>query len=59
MSKHPIFIDGGADAFANTEYINLFSATNEKDRITADKAWETIIEKVNDNYENNWLKNIK
>lgn len=59
MSKHPIFKYGGADAFANTEYINLFSATNEKDRITADKAWETIANKVNDNYENNWLKNIK
>ena len=59
MSKHPIFVSGGADAFANTEYINLFSSSNEKDRITADKAWEKIVNIVNDNYENNWLKNIK
>lgn len=59
MSKNRIFVDGGADAFANTEYINLFCTTNTADRITADKAWEKIITTINDNYESTWLKNIK
>lgn len=59
MSKHRIFIDGGADIFAGTEYINLFCASNNADRITAEEAWKEIETTVNDDYEKDWLKNIK
>lgn len=59
MGKHRIFTDGGADIFAGVEYINKFCASNKADIITAEQAWEQITTKVNDNYENTWLKNVK
>lgn len=59
MSKHRIFSDGGAASFADYEYVNLFCTSSEADRITADKAWNTIIKTINDKYDNEWLKNIK
>lgn len=57
--KHRIFTDGGASSFVGTEYIAGLCSKNSGDRITADKAWEQIMESIENNYENNWLANIK
>ncbi len=57
--KHRIFIDGGAMAFADVNYISSLCAANQGDRKTATQLWDLIQKKVNDNYEKKWLKNIK
>lgn len=59
MSKHRLFTDGGADAYANYEYANLFCASSEADRVTADEAWDNVVSNVNEKYDSEWLKNIK
>ena len=59
MGKHRIFIDGGASLFAGLTFINSFSSNNEGDRLSADEVWEKVQGIVNDNYEKNWLSNIK
>lgn len=62
-SRHRIFIDGGVGGGLATvvgeNYVSAFCATNPEDRMTADQLWEKIVNKVNDNYENVWLKNLK
>ncbi len=58
-SKHSIYIDGGAHPFASVSFIDAFCTKNPADRLTADDIWAQIQEKVNDNYEQNWLANIK
>lgn len=58
--KHDIFPFGGAQRLGSAHtYIDKFCASNPEDRITAAEAWETIQKRTKDNYENNWLKNIK
>ena len=57
--KHRIFTDGGAETFPGTQYIAGMCSKNASDRITADKSWEQILENIDNNYENNWLANIK
>lgn len=57
--KHPIFLWGGAHYIAKVSFINKFCANNADDRLTADEAWELIIDTIEDNYEANWLKNIE
>lgn len=59
MSKHRLFTDGGAHAFANKEFVNLFCSHSEADRINAKEAWDDIVALINDNYDKNWLLNIK
>lgn len=59
MSKHPIFYDGGARSFADYQYINKFCSNNVSDRQSAAEAWESIVERINDDYDNNWMANIK
>lgn len=57
---HPIFTLGGATRFGTVHtYVDKFCTNNVGDRITASEAWDLIQERVDDNYENNWLKNIK
>ena len=58
-SKHRIFSDGGANAFADYNYISALCTNNVKDRKTASQIWEEISKRIDDNYENVWLKNIK
>lgn len=62
-SRHRIFIDGGVGGGLATmvgeNYVSAFCATNPEDQMTADELWAKIVQKVNDNYENVWLKNIK
>lgn len=58
MKKHPIFIGGGASIFAGYSFINKMCSSNEKDRVSASEAWEEMLKKVENQYENNWLKNI-
>lgn len=58
-SKHELFRFGGATMFANVKFEGQFCSRNEADRINADKAWELIVQSINDNYESNWLANIQ
>ena len=57
--KHRIFIDGGADSFANYQYINKFCSGSEADRVTADEAGAVITKTVEEQYDDVWMKNIK
>jgi ABC-type glycerol-3-phosphate transport system substrate-binding protein len=58
--KHKIFSEGGArwKSFATT-YCNRFSSSNTDDRMTAAEAWADTLQYAKDNYETNWLANIK
>jgi ABC-type glycerol-3-phosphate transport system substrate-binding protein len=58
-SRHDIFKVGGATKFADVPYVSRLCASNKGDRKSADGIWDEIIAKVNDNYENKWLANIK
>lgn len=58
MSKHKLFTDGGASLIPVT-FINKFCSKNVADRISADEAWEELVNTVNDKYEATWLSNIK
>lgn len=58
-SRHDIFKAGGATKYAGVPYIARLCASNKADRKGADAIWEEMIAKVNDEYENKWLANIK
>lgn len=58
-SKHIIFSDGGAESFANYSYINRFCASNVTDQQGASEIWEAILKKIDTDYDNNWMQNIK
>lgn len=58
-SRHDIFKAGGATKYADVPYVSRLCASNKADRKTADAIWEEMIAKVNDEYENKWLANIK
>lgn len=58
--KHKIFYAGGATRWGSPyTYVNKFCSSNVSDRIGAAGAWKDILAKTEDNYENNWLENIK
>ena len=57
--KHSIFYDGGASSYAGWAYVNKFCSNNVSDRQNASEAWKSIVERINNDYENNWLANIK
>ena len=58
--KHPIFEDGGMiNNMANKMYVQYLCATNSGDLKSADKIWSEIINTINKDYEEVWLKNIK
>ena len=58
-SQHDLFCYGGATLYAGESFVERFCTKNEADRIGADKVWDLVINKVNDNYEKTWLANIK
>ncbi len=58
-SEHRIFSDGGASAFAGYNYVSALCTNNSRDRKTANQIWQIVQDRINDNYENSWLKNIK
>ncbi len=58
-SKHDIFIDGGANIYANEFFIPKMCSKNAGDRMSADDVWAKVTKVINDEYENNWLANIK
>lgn len=58
-SRHNIFKVGGATKYADVAYVSMLCASNKADRKSADAIWDEIVAKVNDNYENKWLANIK
>ena len=58
-SRHDIFKAGGATKYAGVPYIARLCASNKADRKGADAIWDEMIAKVNDEYENKWLANIK
>ena len=55
--RHDIFTNGGARAFANYNFTQLFCAANEADRVTADEAWEEVLKRIEGNYDG-WIANI-
>lgn len=57
--KHRIFTDGGATSFPFNTYIQRMCSKNASDRVDAEKAWNELVKLVEDNYEVNWLANIK
>lgn len=57
--KHAIFYDGGARTFAGWQYINRFCTNNVSDLQNATQAWQSIVDRINNDYENNWMANIK
>ena len=59
MNKDRIFIDGGADSFVSYPFVSRISAKSEKDRMSANDAWDYIVDVVNDRYEKTWMANIK
>ena len=60
-SQHAIFTYGGAISYGQhiNPYLQNFSSLNPNDRIDADEAWKQIEEYIDQNYENNWMANIK
>lgn len=56
--RHAIFNAGAAD-FVDVEYIFNFCSNNAGERMTAEQVWKLVIDKINDDYDTNWLKNIK
>ena len=58
-SKHKIFTYGSAQSLASYEYINRLSTNNVTDRQSAKEIWESVLKKIDTDYENNWLQNIK
>lgn len=56
--RHAIFNAGAAD-YVDVEYIFSFCTNNAGERMTAEQVWKLVIDKINDDYETNWLKNIK
>lgn len=58
-SRHDIFKAGGATKYADVPYVARLCASNKADRKNADAIWEEMLQKVNDEYENKWLANIK
>ncbi len=59
MNKHRIFVDGGADSIADYEFISLMCSNSESDRISAEETWNEIVKRIDEKYENEWMKNIK
>lgn len=58
--KHAIFTDGGATRWGSgTTYIDKFCSNNAAERLTAQAAWDDIVATIKDNYEKNWLVNMK
>lgn len=58
--RHDIYINGGASLFPNcTNFVNYFCSKNPADRMTADQVWDKMMQNIDDNYEKNWLENIK
>lgn len=57
-SKHRIFTDGGASSFCGVDYISALCASNKDDRKTVNQIWDSIQQKVEDNYDT-WVSDIK
>ena len=57
-SQHPIFYLGGAHAYAKESIFDKFCAKNSADRLTATQAWDLVMLRVEQYYENTWLSNM-
>lgn len=57
-SQHPIFYLGGADPYAKEFIFDKFCAKNSADKLNATQAWDLIMQRVDQYYENTWLSNI-
>ncbi len=56
---HKIFIDGGAKAYADIDYITPLCTNNSSSRKTADQLWDEVVKKIDEQYDKTWLPNIK
>lgn len=57
--KSEIFLSGGAKEMAGINYVDKFCAANATDRMSADEVWKLLLQKIDENYDNNWLLNMK
>ena len=57
-SQHKIFYMGGAEAYANEQLFERFCSKNAADRLNASAAWDLVMDRVDQYYENTWLANI-
>ncbi len=51
LTKASLFINTGLDSFLGLSYPSALSAQNESDRRTVDQLWQTLVQKVNENWE--------
>lgn len=58
MSKHPIYVNGGADPYAYYTFVEYFCSNNTGDRVSADEAWTEITRLMEGNYDK-WLGNME
>ena len=58
IANHDIFNKGGADLFANVEFISHYQTNNAADKWTADQAWSNLTQSVESKYLITWLANI-
>ena len=59
MGKHKLFTTGGAASLGHQQYIAALCTKNDGDRKNADEIWKDIMTYIDNNYESNWLANIK
>ena len=59
MGKHKLFTTGGAASLGYQQYIAALCTKNDGDRKNADEIWKDIMTYIDNNYESNWLANIK
>ena len=59
MSKHDIFINGGATPYANYIYITRFCSNNPSDKQNADEVWNSVLNNIDAKFESSWMANIK
>lgn len=53
-----IYSAGGAELFANVNFITPMCTTSEADHMSGDKLWDKMVKTINDKY-STWLDNIK
>lgn len=54
ITKSSLFLNTGLDSLLGIPYPSAFSAKNSNDRMTVDQLWTTLVNKVNENWEE-WI----
>lgn len=57
-SADRIYKDGGAEVFANYNFVAPLCTNSEADKMNADEIWSAIVSKIEDEY-GDWVANVK